>query len=159
MKTALIGSALAGAALASSPHHPRQLAPVDPATAPKKCRDAASSAAKDMPTEPAKLRDFSSSYYETASRTASDGGVECAWMTEVPEELYTEVTNYTDDLLEWWAGLKEEDVKEVEEACAGATGEVAASIGPSSPCQDESSALATKVQDGEFFFSFVLDIG
>lgn len=119
MKTALLSAALAGAATAL--HVPGRLAPlpgalptptpqaqrrqlvgVQPADdMPDNCREAAESLSSALPAEPTVIGDFSSSYYKTASRTASEAYNDCAWITEMPESMYTEYTDYADELVDW----------------------------------------------------------
>lgn len=172
MKTAVLSAALVGAA--SAIHVPGRLVPVLPGSLdahlpqherrqvggirpdivddlPEDCRDAAESLLSVFPAEPSSFEEFSSSFYETASRTASETYLDCAWVTEMPESLYTEFTDYGDELIDWLE--EEENIKKVldfgydceEWASSGGL----ASAGDA-PCSVEWSEFGEMVIDGEF---------
>lgn len=144
MKSSLVAAALAGTTLEEHPGiFGRQN--TDREEVSRECRDSATSFYSAFPAEPPSLPKFSSSYYETAPRTARNPDGECAWVTEVPKSLYTEVIEYNLEVLDWFrrdenVGLLESVVNE----CHGTEG-------TATPCHDEWDELKTNIVDGEGF--------
>lgn len=54
-----------------------------------------------MPTPPPGLTSFSSSYYETHTRTASEPEGDCAWVTDIPETFHGEIYDYWAEVEDW----------------------------------------------------------
>lgn len=147
MKTVIIATTLAGITLAE----PRALFGRQDADTgfSKKCRDASLSLLAAIPTPPASIPDFSSSYYETASRTATDLAGECAWVTDIPESLYTDVADYNQEILDW---LQDDDTEELFEGVVEECPERQSTV---TPCNDEWDALETMISDSELFLVVV----
>lgn len=172
MKTALLSAALAGAATAYI-HVPGRLAPVIPSQLaahmnqherrqisgvrpdivdelPEDCRDAAESFVSALPAEPSSFEEFSSSFYETATRTASETYLDCAWVTEMPDSAFTEFTDYADELVDW---LKEDkNMKKVMDfayECKEWVSSGGLDAAGDSPCQTEWDEFADAAVEGE----------
>lgn len=168
IKTALLSAALAGAATALQV--PGRLAPVPgavptPAPQPQRrqlvgvrpdddmpdnCREAAEALSSALPAEPTVIGDFSSSYYETVSRTASETYNDCAWITEMPESMYTEYTDYADEVVDWMNDgqdnmrlLLDTGMECMEYAEGGNLDE--------QPCAEEWNMFLFEAIEGEFF--------
>ncbi|MBE3042692.1 hypothetical protein IMZ48_08985 [Candidatus Bathyarchaeota archaeon] len=54
-----------------------------------------------MPTPPPELNTFSSSFYETHTRTADDPARECDWIAEIPSSFNSAIYDYWNETDEW----------------------------------------------------------
>ena len=54
-----------------------------------------------MPTPPPGLSTFSSSFYETHTRTADDPTRECGWIAEIPESFNSAIYDYWNETDTW----------------------------------------------------------
>lgn len=142
MNTVLIAIALAGTTLAEHPGLLRRQT-TDREDISNECRAAASSFLSTFPTPGPSLPEFSSSYYQTASRTANNPDGDCAWVTSVPEALYTEVIDYNLEVLEWFQD--DENVSLLEDMVDECPGRESATTS----CREEWDALAAKIIDSK----------
>lgn len=158
MKTIIFTTPLVGAALADQParlHRRQQLIELPnpkQTSLPKACRDAAEAVISAMPPEPTQVSVFSSAYYETATRTATGDDRECAWVTEIPEVLYTEILEHSLEFMEW---AREDGNGELLQDTADECGGTEAGYGlnASDTCQDEWDALGDMMMEGELLVS------
>ncbi|SPO01991.1 uncharacterized protein DNG_04664 [Cephalotrichum gorgonifer] len=68
---------------------------------PSDCLDSLQEIYDTIPAAPTPIAEFSSSFYETASRTATATGEECAWITNMPEDVTDTYLKWTDDFINW----------------------------------------------------------
>ena len=54
-----------------------------------------------MPTPPPELSTFSSSFYETHTRTADDPARECGWIAEIPSSFNSAIYDYRNETDAW----------------------------------------------------------
>ena len=142
MKTAILASALAGTALAQNPAHltRRQATPLD--ELPEVCRAALSAINADAPPGPTAFTAASSSYYETATRTATGAYEDCAWITAIPESLHPEYAAWVKEATEWQAS-------EDYEGLAAGVGEACRDVDRGeAECVEEWGGLRQKVAEG-----------
>ncbi|SPN99241.1 uncharacterized protein DNG_02278 [Cephalotrichum gorgonifer] len=106
MKSALLTIALAGVATAATPagglvRRQLELWPGQGDDVSSGCSSALDKIRGAAPTIPPSLAEFSSSFYETASRTATATESDCAWVTEMPEAERKAWMDWSDGSAKW----------------------------------------------------------
>ena len=152
MKNIILATALAGVVSASNLHPlaARQVSGVRPDVAedlPEDCREEAESFLSAMPQPPKIFEEFSSSYYETATRTATDDYQDCAWITALPESAQKPWVKYSKDVLHWMVDNQDKG-EDLVEACGDAVQEISLSTTPL--CETEWEEFANEAAGGEF---------
>ena len=152
MKNLILATALAGVVSASNLHPlaARQASGIRPDVAddlPEECREEVESFLSDMPQAPKLFEEFSSSYYETATRTATEEYQDCAWITALPESAQKPWIKYSKDVLHWMVDNMDRN-EDLVDACGDAIQEISLSTTPL--CETEWEEFANEAAAGEF---------
>lgn len=109
MNKLLTISALAAIATATLPSR-RQIDfdPPDASSFPPDCLDSIKEIFKSAPPEPTPVASFTSNFYKTVSRTATATDEECAWITNMPDDVAQSYLDWADDIAEWMADMRED---------------------------------------------------